>query len=149
LKRPFAIIRLALSRTGVAIRTADALALGIVVGLLIAGCLALAASALSSAFNGNQLPLLFAVILWLPLAWGLWHRRPLARRVALALLWLVIVILPIGVINPFAAMDGLVSADTPVWRLAVPVFSIVAMALFMVHILGKYKAEFRHGERRG
>lgn len=143
MKHPFAIIHHAMRGW-----FADAPAFRIALALLIAGCLALAASALSSAFSGNLLPLLFAAFLWLPLAWGLWQRRPLARRVALALLWLIIVVLPIGVINPFAAMDGLVSVDTPLWKLVVPVFSAVAVALFMVHILGKYKAEFGRDEPR-
>ena len=106
---------------------------------LIAGCLALAAFAF---FSGKTVPMLFAVFLWLPLAWGLFQRREWARRVTLVLLWLVIVVLPIGVINPFAAMDGAIATDTPIWRLALPVFSAVALALFMVHILGLHKAAF-------
>lgn len=120
-------------------------ALKAVLAALIAGCLALAASALSSAFAGQYVPLLFAAVLWLPLAWGLWRRRPLARRVAVALLWLVVIVLPIGVINPFAAMDGAIAIDIPLWRLALPVFGIVGLALFALHILGKYKTEFSHG----
>lgn len=46
-----------------------------------------------------------AAVLWVPLAWGLWRMRPLARNVAVAPLWLVILVLRIGVINPIAAMD--------------------------------------------
>lgn len=118
------------------------LALRIVLALLIAGCLALAALALASAVNGRLLPALFAALLWLPLAWGLWRRRPLARLAALALLWLIIVILPIGVINPFAAMDGAISLDTPLWQLLVPAFGAVAAALFAVHVLIEHKAAF-------
>jgi hypothetical protein len=76
------------------------------------------------------------------MAWGLWHLHPLARKVAVALLWLVIIVLPIGVINPFAAIDGAIDMDTPLWRLALPVFGAGALALFALHILGKYKSEF-------
>lgn len=46
-----------------------------------------------------------AAVLWVPLAWGLSRMRPLARNVAVAPLWLVILVLRIGVINPIAAMD--------------------------------------------
>lgn len=127
---------------------APALALRLVLAFLITGCLVLSAFAFASALTGNTLPLVFAAGLWLPLAWGLSRRHPVARQVALALLWLVIIVMPIGVINPFAAMDGLVSVDMPLWRLLVPVFSGVAVALFMVHILGKYKAAFGRNEQR-
>jgi hypothetical protein len=117
--------------------------LRLVRALLIASCLVLAFLAFQSAWMGNPWPLLTAVALWLPLAWGLWRRHPLARRVAQALLWLIVIVLPIGLINPFAAMDGLVSGS--IWALAVPVYGIVAVALFCLHILGKHKEACRHG----
>lgn len=110
--------------------------------LLILGCLWLAASAVGEAIRGNGFPLGVALLLWLPLAWGLWRLHPLARRVAVVLLWLVVIVLPIGIINPFAAMDGAVDIGQPLWRLVVPVFGGVAVALFMLHILGKHKAQF-------
>lgn len=110
--------------------------------LLILGCLWLAASAVGEAISGNWFPLGVALLLWLPLAWGLWRLHPLARRVAVALLWLVVIVLPIGIINPFAAMDGAVDISQPLRRLVVPVFGGVAVALFMLHILGQYKAQF-------
>ena len=63
---------------------------------------------------------------------------------AVAFLWLVVIVLPIDLINPFAAMDGLVTAE--LMRVAVPVCGLVAAALFCLYILGKYKAEFRHDD---
>lgn len=126
-------------------RVEVSLSLWCVLWILITGCLVLAVSA---AFSGKIVPMMFSVFLWLPLAWGLFQRRPLARRVSLVLLWLAIIFLPIGVINPFAAMDGLVSTDTPIWRLAVPVFGVVAVALYMAHILGRHKAAFGQDEQR-
>ena len=109
---------------------------------LVVGCLLLAVTAIQQALSGRYLPLLFAAVLWAPMAWGLWHLHRLARKVAVALLWLVIIVLPIGVINPFTAIDGAIGMDTPLWRLALPVFGAVALALFALHILGKYKSEF-------
>jgi hypothetical protein len=73
---------------------------------LVLSCLLLVVTAIQQALSGRYLPLLFAAVLWAPMAWGLWHLHPLARKVAVALLWLVIIVLPIGVINPFAAIDG-------------------------------------------
>jgi hypothetical protein len=119
-------------------------ALKTVLIVLIAGCMLLAVSAILQALSGRLLPLLIAALLWLPLAWGLWRMRPLARKIAVALLWLIAVVLPIGVINPFAAMDGAIDINTPIWQLALPVFGLVGLALFALHILGKYKTEFRH-----
>jgi hypothetical protein len=117
--------------------------LKLVLLLLIGACAALIASAVRMAFSGHLVPLLVSLMLWLPLAWGLWMQHPLSRRVAVALLWLMVIVLPIGLINPFAAMDGLVSG--PVLDVAVPVYGIVAIALFCLHILGKYKQAFGHG----
>lgn len=113
-----------------------------VIWTLIAVCLVLVASSLRLALNGNYLPLGVSALLWLPLGWGLWRMHRMARRVAVGLLWVIVVVLPIGIINPFAAMDGRVSIDTPSWQLAVPVFSLVAIAVYMLHILGKHKAAF-------
>jgi hypothetical protein len=113
--------------------------------LLICACAAIVGNALLLAWNGRYLPLALSVVLWLPLVWGLWMLHPLARKVTVGLLWMVVLILPIGVINPFAAMDGAINTDVPLWRLALPVFGIVGLALFALHILGKHKAEFgRH-----
>jgi hypothetical protein len=111
--------------------------------LLISGCLWLIVSAFQLAFSGRLLPLLISLCLWAPLAWGLWQLHPLARKVAVILLWLIVLVLPIGLINPFAAMDGGVSGT--LLDVAVPVYGLVAVALFCLHILGKYKQAFSHG----
>lgn len=122
--------------------------LKLVLTLLVGACLLLAASACGQAMAGNWLPLAVAAVLWGPLAWGLWRRRRLARAVAVALLWLVVIVLPLGVINPFAAMDGAIDIEAPLWRLTLPVFAAVAAALFMLHVLGRHKTAFGdHGRR--
>ena len=110
--------------------------------LLIGVCAAMTTNALIAAFNGRLLPLVLSLVLWIPLAWGLWILHPLARKVTVALLWMVVTVLPIGVINPFAAMDGAIDIDIPLWRLALPVVGGVGLALVALHILGKYKTEF-------
>lgn len=124
-------------------------ALRAVQALLIALCLALSGSAIFSALQGRQLPLLLACCLWLPLAWGLWRRHALARRVAVGLLWLVVVFLPLGIINPFAVIDGAVARDTPPWPLILPVLAVLGVALLMIHVLDTYRAHFgRKGNGR-
>ncbi|MFZ5483567.1 MAG: hypothetical protein ACOZB0_04980 [Pseudomonadota bacterium] len=121
---------------------APALALKLVLALLIGLCLALIVTSLVLAVAGHWLPLVAAALLWAPLAWGLWRRKRLARRVAVVLLWWLVLVLPIGVINPFAAMDGAIDPDTPLWHLALPVFGVVAIALLALHVLIKYRSAF-------
>lgn len=116
--------------------------LKLVLLLLIGGCAAMSVSAVWMAFSGRLMPLGVSLMLWLPLAWGLWRLHPLARKVAVVLLWLVVIVLPIGLINPFAAMDGAIDPHTSIWTLAIPVYMLVALAVFMLHILGKHRSAF-------
>lgn len=129
--------------------TARPRVLSLVLVVLIGLCLGLVAAALVLAMAGHWLPLVAAALLWGPLAWGLWRRNRLARRVAVALLWWLVLVLPIGVINPFAVMDGVVALDTPLWHLALPVFGGVGGALFALHVLIKYRAEYGQQGRAG
>ena len=120
--------------------------LKLVLLLLISACAALSVSAVRMAISGQLLPLLVSLLLWLPLAWGLWRLHPLARRVAVALLWLMVIVLPIGLINPFAAMDGAIDPHTSISTLAIPIYALVGLAVFMLHILGKHKQAFSLGD---
>lgn len=126
--------------------SAQALEFRLVQGGLIAALLALSASAVVDALAGRWLPLVLALVFWLPLAWGLWRRHRLARLGVLAVLWLLLGVLPLGVLNPFAAIDGALPLDMPLWRLALPVFALVAVVLFLIHVLDKYRAVF--GQQR-
>jgi hypothetical protein len=73
---------------------------------------------------------------------GLWLRHPIARQSALIFLWFIVVIIPMGTINPFFAMD--MPNPPPAWRLiAFFVLPWVVPALFAIHILDKHKNEFR------
>ena len=128
--------------------SADALEFRLVQGGLIAALLALAVSAVWEALAGRGVPLVLALVFWLPLAWGLWRRHRLARLGVLAVLWVLLGVLPLGVLNPFAAIDGGVPLDMPLWRLALPIFALVAVVLFMIHVLDKYRAVFGQHERR-
>ena len=110
--------------------------------LLVSTCSLLVASAALQALSGLYRPLLFATLGWAPLPWGLWILHPVARKASVALLWLVVIVLPIGPINPFAAMDRVVYGS--LWEVAIPIYGIVAAALFCIHVLAKYKEEFRH-----
>jgi len=85
---------------------------------------------------------LIGVFFWLPLACGLWMLRPSARRVVVLVLWFLIVVLPVGIINPFTAMDELGPDPPSAWVLAAWVYPFVGLGVFFLHVLGKYRCEF-------
>lgn len=64
------------------------------------------------------------------------------------MLFRLIVVVPTGVINPFAAIVGLVSRDTTIWQSAAPMFGGVALAPYMVHILERHKAAVGRDDQR-
>ncbi len=95
-------------------------------------------------FDGDYLEGLLGITFWLLLATGLWLRIIIARWVALAILWAIVIIIPLGTINPFAAMDELGPYPPPVWKLLLFYVSPwVIPSLFAIHVLGKYKQTFR------
>jgi hypothetical protein len=115
--------------------------------MLMAACLWAAFRYIQFAVAGQPLYGFFAVFL-VPLAFGLWLLNPAARVLALAVLWFVVFVVPLGTINPFAAMDELGPSPPPLWELLVFwVAPWVVPSLFAIHVLGKYKSEFRW--RRG
>jgi hypothetical protein len=91
----------------------------------------------------GQLQGAVTAILSLLLAVGLWHRLHAARLFVLVVLWFVVIVVPIGVINPFAAMDSYGNSPPSVWALIFKVAPWVVGSLFVIHVLGKYKREFR------
>jgi len=111
---------------------------------LAVACLVTATRYLQFAIGGEPLYGVVAVVFWVPLAIGLWLLKPVARLVATGVLWFVVVVVPLGTINPFAAMDELGPNPPPVWELVVFwVAPWVVPALFAIHVLGRYKAEFQ------
>jgi hypothetical protein len=58
------------------------------------------------------------------------------------MLWFFVIAIPLGTLNPFAAMNDYGPNPPSVWELAAKVYAGVAVAVFALHILGKYKSEF-------
>jgi len=86
-------------------------------------------------------PLWFVAALLLALVAGLWRMRPWARTWVVVGLWCLLVILPLGILNPFWAMDQLgplPGAGSLMYRL-VP---WMLMGLFALHVLGRHKRAF-------
>lgn len=86
---------------------------------------------------------LFTIGLFVLLGVGLWLRLHVARALTLVILWFVAIFLPLGLINPFAAMDNPDPNPPSALHLALLIYPWVAAALLVIHILGKHKGEFR------
>jgi hypothetical protein len=85
--------------------------------------------------------------LWTPLAVGLWRRHATARTVALGVAWYMVVVIPLGTINPLAAVNDYGPNPPSVSELLLEIAPSMFFALLGIHVLGKYKGEFRNGSR--
>jgi len=84
-------------------------------------------------------------MLLLATSYGLARLKTWARIVNVVLLWMLMVILVVGVINPFHASDMMTAGSDPpsVTGLLVFITPGIAGILWFLHVLGKYKALFR------
>jgi hypothetical protein len=85
------------------------------------------------------------VILLVATAFGLFRLRSWARWIAVTILSVLVVVLIIGVFNPFLASDMMAEGRGPpsVTTLLIIIVPIEVGLLWGLHILGKYKACFR------
>lgn len=92
--------------------------------------------------NALRAPISLAVApLFAVLSWGLWRLKTWARWITVFVLWFCVIVIPIGVLNPFAAMEW--EGGAPRWELLASCVALgVALGLFLLHILGKHKREF-------
>ena len=117
-------------------------ALRAVVFFVIFICIAASANSLRLAFLGDFVTALIGLAIWIPLAVGLWKLKKMARGATILMLWYVVIIVPLGMINPFAAINDYGPNPPNVWSLAAWIYPCVVIALCVLHILGKYKKEF-------
>lgn len=95
------------------------------------------------AIDGNWFALLIAAGLWIPLAVGLWLLHPLARGVTVVILWVIVIVAPVGLINPFAAINDYGPDFPSVGTLVAYIYPVVACGVYLLHVLIKHKSEFR------
>ena len=81
------------------------------------------------------------LFLWLPLALGLWRLVNIARIVALVIQWILFVIIPLGALSPFAAMDG-AWRNTPLWVVFGMVIAVGSCNCYAIFVLTKLKDQF-------
>ncbi len=82
-------------------------------------------------------------ILFAAFSYGMLRMTVWARGVAVVLLWLLVVLLIIGIFNPFMASDWMAAGAPPsVATLLAYIIPAEAAIIWMLHILGKYKRRF-------
>ena len=96
---------------------------------------------MSARGNGDPLPILPVILGTLIL--GLWRLTEWARKTITAFAIVGALIFPIGIINPFLAMD--LRDPPPVETLALAVYTPCLAALLYVYSLGRFQGEFRKG----
>lgn len=119
-----------------------------VVLLLAAICMAHAALWLMVVVVAQEWLALVGVFFWSALAAGLWRLHPLARGVAVVMLWLVVIVLIVGTFNPFNAGDLMAEGRAPpsILELSLWIAPVIVLALLALHVLGKHKTLFHTGK---
>lgn len=87
---------------------------------------------------------LFFATLFLVTAYGLLRVKSWARVTSVVLLWLIIILVTVGLINPYMASDLMSAGITPpaVSSLLMIIVPTVVLLLVLLHFLGKYKGRF-------
>ena len=111
--------------------------------LVVGLCIAMLSLVISALASGDSFRISFALFVFAPLTVGLWLQLNFARAFLAAVLLFASVVMPFGFINPFAVGDYFPASPPDVWDLALDVFPWSVIGLIAVHVLGKYKSEFR------
>lgn len=123
----------------------DRLALRAVLILLMLGFVSAGCKWLYDGIANGQWFLLAVAAFLIVLAAGLRFMKPWARTISVVVLWLVIVILQFAMLPLGAgAHDAIVEGRMPdAMEMAMKIYPLIGIALLFLHVLGKYKAEFR------
>lgn len=111
---------------------------------LAAFCVLVAVGYFTNVSKDNYFFYIPWAIFWLGLTVGIWLLNPMARVVTKFCLWLIVIIIPLGTANPFAAINDFGPNSPSASELVL--FWIapwVVPAMFFIHVLGKYRAEFK------
>lgn len=99
--------------------------------------------AVALTINAFRAPISLGIALpFAVLSWGIWRLKKWARWITVLVLWFCVIVIPIGVLSPFAAMEW--EGGAPRWEVLASWVGVgVALGLFVLHILGKHKGAFR------
>lgn len=115
----------------------------LLVGIVVVAAAIYGLLAVVLTFNIIRAPLaLLGVLFFATLSCGMWRLKQWARWITVGAIWIGIIVIPIGVLNPFAAMDW--EGGAPRWEVLASWIALgVASGLFVLHVLGKHKGEFK------
>lgn len=112
-------------------------------GTIIVLCVTMLCVFIIAILVGGVPRILFAIFIILPNTVGLWLMKEPARLIVSTFIMFLVIVVPLGLINPFAAMDAQDQNSPDVWSLVLEIYPWVAVGLFVVHILGIHKHEFK------
>lgn len=102
-----------------------------------------AAVAIAFALNVMTQPVgLLIAPLFALLAWGIWTLSRAARWVTVIWIWVMVIVMPLGVVGPFSVQGT--SADAPYWgAMLAAITPFVVLGLFFLLVFGRHKREFK------
>ena len=102
-----------------------------------------AALAMFFAVNVMKQPVgLLIAPLFAVLAWGMWTLSRFARWVTVIWIWVMVIVMPMGVVAPSTAQGS--PLDAPYWgAMLAAVTPLVVLGLFFLLVFGRYKREFK------
>ena len=102
-----------------------------------------AAVAIAFALNVMKQPVgIVLAPLFALLAWGMWTLSRFARWVTVIWVWVMVVVMPLGVVVPMSAQGS--RADAPYWgSLLAAITPLIVLGLFFILVFGRHKREFK------
>jgi hypothetical protein len=115
----------------------------VAVACMVVACACFAGISIQQALTGDFSQGLFAILLYIPTAVGLWRLTQWGRWLALAILWLLVLAIstPFGVLGIFAVING-EHFPYPIWREMAQIAPVAIPALFFMEVLYSYRGEF-------
>ena len=98
--------------------------------------------AVTAAANVMERPVgLVVAPLFALLAWGIWTLSRAARWVTIIWIWVMVVVMLLGVVGPFAPQAP---ADASYWgSMLAAITPLVVAGLFFILVFGRHKREFK------
>jgi hypothetical protein len=76
------------------------------------------------------------------LAWGTWTLSRFARWVTILWIWVMLIVMPLGILAPFTGPSP--QGPQPYWGTMLAALTpFIVLGLFFLHVFGKHKREFK------
>jgi len=117
-------------------------ALRIVIFLVLVMCVLQAAYGALVAVESSALTGAVRALIFIALGTGLWLQKAWARTAAVLVLWLTVIALSLAALS---IVYEITAVKVPGW-VSVGAVPLIAVALYSIYILGKFKSEFSRHE---